>query len=274
MLAGIRDYFHLWQLPLFLILGAGWLIGGGRLLLRSIKQRQYSKRMHLGRCVLISLLSGLAGVIAAAAFSYLVLSIGKATDTNLKIAAGAVGLVVLMATAYFVIYAMLELSFSSALKAAALPLTAQIIMLIIVGSAAGVPAHFIRQSQLSRIRCRNNMSNYLAVAIRMYERTYETPPPDIKALLNRNLMDSNKLNCPAAPEDTMGYFYYPTHLIDVRESSEQIAACDVRGNHSGGRNVLLSNGYTRWYDEEELQVLLSQPQNEEFAAVLNTAESK
>lgn len=270
MLAGISNFLFVWHLPMFAVLVAGWLMGGGWLLLRSLRKTQYPKRIRLPRCVLIFLLAGLGGGSVGLVSFYLLNSIGDAIDVNLKVVGVIVAAPTFLGVAYLVVYAMLELSMGAALKAAAVPLGAQIVLMGVIGTAGGVPAFYMRHELHRRSMCRANM-DYVLQALDGYQRNYEKPVAKLEILVEQNLIEAKYLKCPGAPEREIAFFYYASRLVDSSKP-DQLLLCDYRGNHSWGRNMVMTNGQRGWRDDGKLRALLDADENKEFATALRAAE--
>ncbi len=270
MLAGIRDFLFVWHLPMFLVLTAGWLMGGGWLLLRSLRKTQYPKRIRLSRCVLIFLLAGLGGGSVGLVSFYLLNNIGDAIDVNLKFVGVIVATFALLGVAYLVVYAMLELSMGAALKAAAVPLGAQIVLMGVIGTAGGVPAFYMRHELHERRVCRGNM-DYVLDALDGYQRNYQKPVAKLEILVEQNLIEAKHLKCPGAPEREIAFFYYPSRLVHSSKPG-QLLLCDYRGNHSWGRNQVMTHGDRGWRDDGQFRALLEADENKEFATALRAAE--
>ena len=266
----MRDYFFpLHQIPLVVLLMVGWLWGGSWLLLRSLKKRGYPKRIKLGNCVLIMLLCGFCGVLAAGVTFLLVNSFGGGLAIK-AVGAGA-GLVMLVVVSLLVVYAMLELSLGKAIKAAALPMVAVMALMGVVGAAAGTPAYFWRHANRKRELCQNRLF-YLHRGLLQYQQAYSEPATAVEALLEKNIVGKESVLCPGPEGEAGEYFYFPGRVIGGGEKTEKLLACDVGGNHGGGRNVLFVNGEARWCKDKEFQGLLELPENKDFADALRKTE--
>jgi hypothetical protein len=274
MLAGIRDYMYFWQLPLFGLFLIGWLWGGGYLLMRSLRKHEQYRRIKLSQCVLNCFLGGIAGGITGAVFFRLFFTIGNVTETNLLIPSAVIALIFMAFASLLVIYAMLSLSLRDAVAAGALPVGAILILLIAVCTAAGIPAYFLRISKLERQNCRNNLA-LIAEGLRTHQRAFAKPASSLDVLVERNLIATTSIPCPAgAPDKHKSYFYHPASLVARDVSSEKILICDLKGNHPGGRNVVFVNGQELWYDEDGFRVLLNKEVNKDFSAGLPAAEGE
>ena len=273
MLAGVRAYMHVWQLPLFGLLVVGWLLGGGWILRRTLHQRERYRRITLGRCVLICFLGGVGGGLTGAVFFYLFDTIGGVIETDLKIVGGIVGAVLMGLIASLVIYAMLPISLGEAIRVGIRPVAMILVLLIIVGASAGVPAYFLRVAERQRNDCRFNLA-VIAEALRDYRQRFGSPGTSLDALVEINVIPYGHLVCPATGEVVGGYVYRPGRIIDRNTATEQILVCDLRGNHRGGRNVLLANGQELWYSDDRFRLLLESEANKQFASDLQAVEDE
>jgi len=273
VLAGLQDYLGTWQIPLFVALLVGWLWGGGWLLHRSLLRRGYPKRIRRPRCVLIFLLGGLAGSAAGAVFFKLFHTAGDRFDTNLLVPGMAAATVVLFGVAFLIIYAMLELSLPAALKASAVPMLAMFLWLAAVATSIALPAYIIRMRDNRRASCHRQLF-FIYDELARYQLRFGAPAPNLQALVDLNYLDAKYLTCPAEPDKKPGYFYLPATLQTRGDEAERIILCDFRGNHSGGRNVLLASGQPNWYSTAEFEDRLTRELNAEFAAALARAEGR
>ena len=152
--------------------------------------------------------------------------------------------------------------------------------LIIVASAFMLMGSALRGDRPRELAmsliCAGNLRQ-LHSASRMYEAQNKVPPPDLKALAHGWLSAPNEvLLCPAAASQReCDYFLMPSSvLVPASDANSIMLACDLGGNHAGkGRNVVFVDGHVRWFNEDEFQTLLAQPQKTRFAAALRQAEA-
>ena len=95
-------------------------------------------------------------------------------------------------------------------------------------------------------------------------------PPNLQVLLDENLITPNLLKCLSADSDRECDYAYLLPADDATDKT--ILACDLKDNHSEGRNVLYADFSVSWLDEETFQEELRQPWNAAFAEVLKRAE--
>lgn len=276
MLAAIRDFLFIWQLPLLVFMLLAWFWLGSVLLLQSLAKRQYPKRVGLGDGVLVMLLAAMAAGMLGLGALFFIRSLCNTLDLP-KIAIAIIAAPVLPMTtfiaAWLVVYAMLELSLGAAIKVALKPIA---VLLLIEGALAvggGLPALAMHRTTQARNNCGRQI-NHLDVAFRTYFNDFSVPAPDTQILIDRNITKAEKLECPAAPDREGDYFYYPTETISPDTLTKKLLLCDFAGNHPRGRNVLRINGEIEWLNKNAFQERLQLPENTEFAKALAEAEAK
>ena len=264
----LRPYLHGWQVPIMLAFIFGWIVGGGHLLRLAVR-RYLVRRPTLGKCVLTSFLAGMAGAVAAGVTFGLFWTIGSTSDVELTIVGLVAAAVMLLGCGYLVIYAGFEISAPAAVRVAAPPMLAIIILGGGLGVAAGLPAYHIQQSKLKRGQsCQRLYRVYDAL-----KRYAGSAAPSLQELLDRKLISPDFLRSPGAPGKKIGYFYYPRRTIGHQHETSKILACDFGDNFPGkGRAVLLIDGRCSWFTEEDFQELLAKPENRLFAKELAAAE--
>ena len=126
----------------------------------------------------------------------------------------------------------------------------------------------------ARLRARSNCGanlNQIGKQLIVYTTEYEEIPPDIDTLI-RHGMSEAVLKCPSADGNRKSdyFFHFPGEEPDVGST---LVACDYRGNHRDGRNVLTYQGSVRFYKgEAAFQAELAQPYNADFAKALRQVE--
>jgi len=273
VLGALRDYVHLWQLVPMSAIVIAWLWGGSWLLLRSLKKANYPKRIKQPRCVLIVFLAGLAGTAAGGAFFFLFETIGRITDTDMRAVGAAVGAVVLAAVSFLVIYAMLEASIKQSLAIATRPLAAVLLVTAVIGGPTAAVTAAGRRTQLERQRCQSRLM-YIHSGLLSYQRVFGKPADNLQQLVEENQVDAGEAGCPTSRGGGGAYFYLPCRVVPRGETAERIVACDLAGNHKGGRNVLFANGLAVWYGRKDFDKLLKQDAQKEFAEALAAAEGE
>ncbi len=271
MLAGLTDWIHLWQMPLFGVLAIGWLFGGGWLLLRSLKKSEYPKKNKLPQCILIFLVAGMGGGAVAMVVFFLFYTIGEAIEVNLKTAGLGAAVVALFATTMMVIFAMLDLSLKEAFKAARIPLLGQLVLMAAVCAAAILPVPGILEEKRAQGGCNNNLA-HIADGLQRYQSENGVPPTALQALVDEKYVEAKHLQCPAVEDVALGYFYSNRRMTRRDKATKQMIVCDKNGNHGEPRNVLFTNGNTRVVETEEFEVLIALEDNEGFVADLRAAD--
>ena len=126
--------------------------------------------------------------------------------------------------------------------------------------------HWQRQREACAARL-----GYVAAGIGMYRDYSKRFPAALGDVAAMGAVAGIYLSCPGAGRSSRGsdYFYRPP-ADDA--PAEAIMACDFRGNHRGGRNVLCRDGSVGWQSEAAFQAELAEPYNAEFAKALREAE--
>lgn len=120
--------------------------------------------------------------------------------------------------------------------------------------------------------CGGNL-NSIGKALLLYMKANdERIPPDVDALIDKQLITKYSLRCPdAKAHRERDYFIHWPGSPDA--SRETLLACDYRGNHKGERHVLFYGGQVSRRTEQEFQQELEQEHNAAFAAALRQAEA-
>ena len=128
-------------------------------------------------------------------------------------------------------------------------------------------------------RCASNL-NGIGKALLMYVNRTNQYPSDLSPLAEMEFVQPKTLQCPTlrnnAPYDgtipvPVDYFYLaPGASI----SAGALVACDFRGNHDDGRNVLYAGGSVKAVSEAVFREMLARPENQAFAAGLAAAEKR
>jgi hypothetical protein len=239
MLAAMRDYFFLWQLPAFGAFAAAWLIGGPYLTRRALER-------------------------------YTGFFVVRAKKSNIWWLTGAVlGLPVMLVMSWAVVSVVLNLPAKTLLRVALSTTGPLTLLLLLVAVAAFAPARFVRQAQLARQRCRINLQ-FIDGALGKASSIGQLPE-SLRALTESGLIKTERLACPAKPEVEVGYLYVPSLAAartdsgdEQREVSQKIWVCDRRGNHRGRRLVLHTDGRILELEESDFRKLLERPENEEL----------
>jgi len=123
--------------------------------------------------------------------------------------------------------------------------------------------------QAERSRCAANLTD-IGRGYLLYETAHRVPPPDAETLIAAGT-DERLFRCPSARAGrARDYFYRPP---PPGADAKTLVACDLRGNHPGGRNVLDRTGSVRWLSDGDFRAELALPRNARFAAALRKAEA-
>lgn len=266
MLAAFSNYLFAWQLPMFAVFGATWLIGGPYLTRRALARYAdlpRSKR-HLGRCAQLNLFATGAGLVALLIVAaFIVVMARSPLGVRLAVAVGvAVGLPSMLGMSWVISLSILALPSKTVLRIAASTTGPIMVLLLLVAAGAGVPAWFVRQNQILEEKCRYGL-HQLRYALDMHSRRGEEAL-SLQALVEAGLLKSEFLVCPGKPDVETGYVYLPATPATPGKGSEKIRLCDRRGNHGSKRHVLFIDGRLELLGRREFDELLAKPENEDF----------
>ena len=136
----------------------------------------------------------------------------------------------------------------------------------------GIAASMLSQSRATAPRraCEANL-NAIGEASHTYTAENGRRPPSMRALMNAALIEPKAFKCPAA--DRPGRNDYFVHWAISPDASDlALFACDLKGNHTDGRNVLWFNGTATFVPERAFQAALTSPENAAFAKALRQLE--
>ena len=97
-------------------------------------------------------------------------------------------------------------------------------------------------------------------------------PPDFHTLIQAKLVPRDGLRCPSVDDSDRAsdYFYLPP---DTETGWRSLIACDLKGNHRHGRNVVYHDSSETWLSRKDFAAELAKPQNAAFAKALREAEN-
>ena len=271
----VNKYLFLWQAPLAVICIVGWLLGGGYLLMVSLKKQTDAKRVQLGRCVLASMLAGGGGLFGAGAFFILITSIGKHAHISLTWLALPVAVIAMLATAYVVLYSMFDLSAGGTLRLAIRPLLGIAAMVVIIGVPTGMISLSIGRGELARNSTAMRLQIVYHAGIKPYQQRHQKLPPNLAVLVEENHIKATDL-AHQLSENDVGFFYVPYRVNSdpAKNPTKKIIACSIGHKTSKGRAVLQADGVAYWASKADLDRSLQEPVNKAFAEKLAEAESK
>lgn len=247
----------------------GWLLGGGYLLLRSMGKQPLNPAAKLPRCVGAALLAGLAGAFSGGVLYMLLAAIGKGLGVNLGALGTIVAVAAMIAVGYLVIYAMFNLPFGNVLRAAGPAIFGTILLAVVIGAAAAIPARYATQARRRREMAIHRLQR-IHRAILMYEIKTGRSPKTLSALTEEHYIDASALRHPCAPQSAVGYFYLPARSVPYMEQTKAVRVCELVPS-GDGRLLLFANGRCRWYSSREAQRILDLPENAAFASALAAA---
>jgi hypothetical protein len=273
VLGKLQEYLYLWQLPFIGVFLVGWILGGGYLLRGSVRKAlpEMRRRITLGRCVLVSILSGTTAMGAGIAVYLLVNGLGEKIDADLQIVGVIAAIPVAAVMAVLSVYATFHLSLAKSARVLA-PTAAMVVVLGgVLGSVTGVLAYGIHQRQ---VRERTSLGNLQKVsqALSEYEGQKFSLPADLKTLVSGNYLLTRYLRSASIPGRDVGFFYLPSEWSPGDQTSLKILICELPPVLAANRRTLLFvNGERTFADKDELQALMERPENAEFAKAFEAA---
>lgn len=280
MLAAAGDYLKVWQLPLMAVVMMVWLVGGGYLFQKILRKRTELRKYRLGQGVLVSLLSGAGGGMAAIALYFIGKTIIPVEPNPLKapICWFGVGLGVpgYFLVAYLVVFSMHKLSAGETLKASILPIVGPVVFgALVMGvsfyfSAKSVQAdrkHLIKEGET-----RNAMKMIHNALERKMLQT-GLPAESLEQLVKDGYLEPEVIQSPANPKGR-GFFYNGDRPTTDKDS-KTILLCDYAENFGDkGRVVLYTSGSMDFLSPVSFESRLKQTENQRFAKALEEAEKK
>ena len=272
--ASIQDFLlPQLQLSLMLLFLVGWIGGGGWLLNRAMRKRVGRRKARLPRAMGAVTAAGVGGAFAGGIVFVFVRVIGDRLDVPLAIPGAILGGLTMIGAAVLVLYAMLGLSGKETLKAAGPALVFVLALAVLVVAVGGIPAVMIRRTRLRQEAARDQMRQ-LALAMDSFQRAQsqqESPlPENLKILVETERLAEGHLRSQGAPGKETGIFYHPIDPASIPENRTVPIACEF-GPHHGGRAVLFVVNSDPlkfepyWYETEQFNALLAEPDNKAFA---------
>jgi len=270
-LAGWRDYLYLWQLPMVLAYFAAWLVGGPFLTRRALRRLTDlpSRRISLGRCAAMSLVASGAGAAAMAVTMGFFLALGRKVGPEwLEYIGLGVGPAAMLGVGAVIHSLFLNRPAGVVFRVTATTTGALVCLLMILGAGAFIPATMLRQAALKDTHCRVNLLRIHAALYR-YAQIHPGELADgLEDLLADNLIEAKHLRCPAREDGHIGYLYARVPPARRNTLSQQIRACDRRGNHGKRRHVLFADGRVEVLTEQEFAAKLRLPENAGLAKIV------
>lgn len=152
-----------------------------------------------------------------------------------------------------------------------------VIVNVVVISAMLLPSLGHARELSRRSKCAENLK-IIGVASQVYWSQYDYAGlTSLQQLVDARFISagSGVFKCPSAKSDrSCDYFFAtPANSVEhIQNATSVILACDLRGNHPDGREVLFLDSHVAWMSEARFQAALNQPQNTVFAAALREFE--
>jgi hypothetical protein len=260
----------IWQLPVILVLAGVWVVWGGYLMRRAVRDHVGRREAELNRCVVIALLAGLGGAISGAIAIALAWQVAQAlTVQTVWLALPAAGMVFCLVS-FLTVFASFQLPGGSLgkvwLKSFGPPL--------LVAAVAAVPTIWVACLNHEDKLANNRSIIGLQLIYKEIGARYAParPPASIEDLTKQNVVLPRAYRHPSRP---IGFFYMPSPMLRITEPTSRLLACDWADNQAGSvRAVLYVNGAVGMADPGKFQDLLAREENKAFATALKEAEKK
>ena len=253
----MNKYLFMWQLPVFGLLIVGWLGAGSYLLRVSIAKNTKQRRVPFGRCLLATLLSGGGGAFGGAVFFMLVRSIGAHFEVKLLWLAAPLAIIVMLLTAFIVLYSMYQLSAKDTLRVSFRPLIGVLIVVAIILT----PTAIVTRSQGLAGYYQTNAVNKLkslSESIAEYRRKVYSPPETLEKLIDKGYISPESITHQMS-DKANGFLYLPyNNGLDEDIAKTRIVICSIGHKPSKGRAVMFANGLCIWEKAYESQDLLAE----------------
>ncbi len=277
----IKEFFGLWQLPLYIALIVAWLWGGGYMLARSLAKVRDVRRVELGKPVLHMLLAGGAALIAMGVFVHLLGAIQEATSSeNVRIIGLAPAALASLAVAYAILFAIYEFNFWQTVKITSPAIGAVLLAGLVVGIIVYLPTRPARIENARMLRSQGQV-RVIAKAIQTYEERASAQPPKSLSMLTHELtlggqkvvlLPPQFVVSPFLKNRVPSYFYFP--VVSINGRTDKMKVCEYTHDRSSiGRPVMFANGEVRWVPDGEFQIQLARPDNAEFAKAFRAKDS-
>ncbi len=266
-------YFEAWHAYLAGGLLLAWVLLGGWLLRRSVRDHVPRRKAGLARCLRVSLLSGLAGLVAGMAIYFLVEALAKAGGTDGKWYGMPFGAAAFLGGSYVLLYASFTLQSGAVLRHWLRGFGPPALLL-----AASAPAWGYSYVQGQRRLDRHHSLYHLGCVfdgLIQYRRSLRRYPDRLQRLVQDRVIAPEHLHCRRPTGRDVDYFYRAPAPVPPERRGQCLLACDFLANHDGrGRAVLFADGETKWFEPGELDGVFKLPENRGFAEALRQAERR
>ena len=266
-------YFEAWHAFLGVGLLLVWVLLGGWLLRRSVRDHVPRRKAAPARCFGISLLSGLAGFVAGMAIYVLVEALAKAAGADGKWYGMPFGAAAFLGGSYVVLYASFTLPSGAVLRHWLRSFGPPALLLAASGPAWGYSyvqgqRRLDRHHSLYHLRC-------VFDGVIQYYRARRRFPERLQTLVDDRVIAPEHLHCRKPTGRDVDYFYRAPGPVPPERWGKCLLACDFLANHGGrGRAVLFADGETQWREPDEFDELLTLAENRGFADALRQAERR
>lgn len=274
LLAGIADYFFVWEIPVALAVLVAWTCGGGYLFHRAVRGELRRRKAGLARALGIAFLGALAGAVAGGIILFLVDSIDRKNAADLRFLGIGLGALSFLAINFVVLYAAFEAPLPRLFRAWALGYAPAAALTALVAVPAAGYAFKTRRDNLARQHSLEALRFIHQRILTEYVSQLRAPPATLQRLVDDNILRKQVLQARANRGRAVDYFYLPAPIPRRQEKSDRILACDFLDNHDGrGRVILFTNGAAEWYPRDRVKDVFDLLENRAFAAALKEAEA-
>ncbi|KKL86052.1 hypothetical protein LCGC14_1948580 [marine sediment metagenome] len=269
MLAGPWDYLYLWQLPLFALYVAAWLIGGPYLMRWALGRFTSlpGRKRSLADSARLNFLGGGAATIVGCLVLGCFLALGLKVGPRWLMVVGAIAAgPAMLAMGWLVHWNLVGQPAKEMAPVTVTTVGSLLLAALLIGLVGFVPARIIRNRSAKLGQCQLQLMTLRQVLLGArarggtYRRTHPgTELSDLNTLVETRFLKSKDLICPGRPLRPVGYLF-----VSARPGlpgSEKITVCDRYQNHEDKRLVLFNDGRILPVSEEEFQALLALPEN-------------
>ena len=139
---------------------------------------------------------------------------------------------------------------------------------MVVTPVVFVSGAFWARGKAKQSICAANL-NIIGKGLHIYLAEFDQVPPEIWTLTQYGT-SPQAFKCPSASSGRRSDYFFLLPPMDVPGTT--IIACDYRGNHKDGRNILTFQATVKWLSEADFQAELALPENAAFAKALRQAE--
>ena len=275
-------FWFWWQIPLLALVVPIWVFGGGAMLYVGVRQLAKVRDASFWRSVIVNSLSGVIIVILFLGGVALATVLMGRPPVNRRSVWPWVSLVGGAVLPLFLTWLSIKIAFGTTLRKAMLAWLATLAPGLVAYPLLAtmiLPSAVCISTELRKVPCQKNLDR-----IAEYLAEFKSAGKPLPRALTSDARGLELCRCPAARglaiDRQSDYFYYPGTVAMPFPSfpppgeRAPIIVCDLRGNHKGGRYVLLRDGAVLWMTEAQFQNVLGMKVNARFAEALKEVENR